>query len=123
MEENYEDIRDSGKIMLTTNEDVIFRWLGFRAFQIEKYGYYKPNIILEIDFYAKGKETFQKHIQTIKSVLCHQWKGMRKSELLKDSLEVFLIVIGVLLAKDVPRAIAIPIAGIIARRGIDWLCK
>jgi len=119
----YIDSRDSADYILKVDEDVMFRWLGLRAFQIEQYGYYDPNVLLKRDWYSLGKEVFQRYIGLVKSTICPELKGMKKSELLKDAIEIFAIVIGILLAKDVPRALAIPIAAIIVRRGLDWLCR
>ena len=119
----YFDIRDSAGYILKTDEDVIYRWLGLRAFQIEQYGYYDPNVLLKRDWHSLGKECFKKYVNVIKSTICPELRGMKKSELLKDAIEIFALTIGILLAKDVPRALAIPIAAIVAKRGLDWLCR
>lgn len=63
----YIDTREKLDRLLKTDEDVLFRWLGLRDFQIEQYGYYDPNKIFEIDFLNRGIETFKKYVEIVKS--------------------------------------------------------
>ena len=94
--------------------------LGLRSFLIERDGYYDPRVILRMDFTKKGKE--EKYRLIVVSKLCPHWKYMRESGLLSDAVEVYYMVMGVLIG-DVPRAIAVAVAAIIAKRGLNWLCK
>lgn len=54
----YTDKREKLEYFLKTEEDVLFQWLGIRAFQIGEYGHYDPQIILKKDFLERGKKTF-----------------------------------------------------------------
>jgi len=96
--------------------------LGRRAFQIERDGYYDPRIILKMDFTEKAKEVLDKYSHIVVSKICPHWKYMKESGLLSDTIEIYYMVMGVLIG-DVPRAIAVAMAAIIAKRGLSWLCK
>jgi len=48
----YVDIRDSPDYILKKDEEVIYRWLGLRAFKIEQHGYHDPNLLLKRDWRA-----------------------------------------------------------------------
>ena len=96
--------------------------LGKRAFQIERDGYYDPRIILKMDFTEKAKEVLDKYSHIVVSKICPHWKYMKESGLLSDTIEIYYMVMGVLIG-DVPRAIAVAMAAIVAKRGLSWLCK
>lgn len=76
-----------------------------------------------MDFTKKGKEAFDKYSHIIVSKICPHLRYMKESGLLSDSLEVFYMAMGALIGGDVPRAIAVAMAAIIAKRGLSWLCK
>ena len=69
--QQYTDEREKLDYFLKTEEDVLFRWLGKRAFLIERDGYYNPRIILEMDFLSRGKEIFRKYIELVKKSDVH----------------------------------------------------
>jgi len=96
--------------------------LGVRSFLIERDGFYNPRIILRMDFTKRGKEILEKYRYIVVSKLCPHWKYMRESGLLSDTVEIYYMVMGVLIG-DVPRAIAVAMAAIIAKRGLDSFCK
>lgn len=97
--------------------------LGKRAFLIERDAYYDPRIFIKMDFTEKAKEVIDKYRHIVVSKICPQWKYMKESGLLSDTVEVYLVVMGALIGQDVPRAIAVAMAAIIAKRGLAWLCK
>jgi hypothetical protein len=106
--------------------DALYGDLGLRGFLIERDGYYNPTIILEKDWRHKGEEYFDKYSKLVKSKICPLWKNMNESGLLKDTLEIYMFVMGALIGQDgqdVPRAFAVPMATIIAKRGLNWLCQ
>ena len=119
----YTDEREKLDFMLKMEEDVLFRLLGQRAFTIEKIGYYDPHRVFEIDFLSRGKETFKKYIELVKSKICPHWKQMQESGDFNDTKDIIIIVLGALLGKDVHYALAIVIAAIVARRGLDKICE
>lgn len=96
--------------------------LGRRAFLIERDGYYNPRLILKMDFAEKAKEVLDRYSHIVVSRLCPHWKYMRESGLLSDTVEIYYMVMGVLIG-NVPRAIAVAMAAIIAKRGFSWICK
>jgi len=96
--------------------------LGVRSFLIERDGFYNPRIILRMDFTKRGKEILEKYRYIVVAKLCPHWKYMRESGLLSDTVEIYYMVMGVLIG-DVPRAIAVAMAAIIAKRGLDSFCK
>ncbi|MDH5266283.1 MAG: hypothetical protein OEW62_01240 [Candidatus Bathyarchaeota archaeon] len=119
----YVDETERPEFILKMEEDVLYRWLGKRAFLIERDGYYDPRIIIKMDFFERGKKNFQKYVKLVKSKICPRWEHMKKSGLFKDMEAVYLTVLGVLIGQDVPRALAVVIAAIIARRGLDNICR
>ena len=119
----YIDEKEKLDYMLTREEDVLFRWLGERDFLVERDGYYNPRIILKKDFLSRGKKIFKKYTEPIKSRICPHWRQMRESGLFGDIKDIYAAVLGVLLAQEVYYALAVVISAIIARRGLDRLCK
>lgn len=119
----YVDNSEKPDFILNLEEDVLYRRLGLRAFLIERDGYYDPRILLKEDFFDIGKERFHKYIKLVKSKICPHWKHMRKSELFDDAEAVYYAVLGALIGQDVPRALGVVIAAIVARRGLDKVCE
>jgi len=119
----YVDVGEKPDFMLKMEEDVLYRQLGLRAFLIERDGYYNPNILLKMDFFSIGKKNFQKYIKLVKSKICPHWKHMQESGLFGDMKDIYYAVIGILIGLDVPRALAVVIAAIVARRGLDKICE
>lgn len=97
--------------------------MGKRAFLIERDGYYDPNLLIKMDFTEKAKEVLDKYRHIVVSKICPQWKYMKESGLLSDTVEVYLMVMGALIGQDVPRALAVAMAAIIAKRGLSWFCR
>ena len=121
--QQYTDEREKLDYFLKTEEDVLFRWLGKRAFLIERDGYYNPRIILEMDFLSRGKEIFRKYIELVKAKICPHWKQMRESGFFSDMKDIYSAVLGALLGQNVHYALAVIIANIVARRGLDKICE
>ena len=48
---------------------------------------------------------------------------MRKSGLFDDMKDIYYAVIGILIGQDVPRALAVVVAAIVAKRGLDKICE
>lgn len=108
-------------IILKKPLEALYFDLGVRAFLIERDGYYNPRLILRMDFTKRGKEVLDKYSQLVVSKICTHWKYMKESGLLSDSIEIYYMVMGVLIG-DVPRAIAVAMAAIVAKRGLSWFC-
>lgn len=109
-------------LYLKKSLEALYIDLGRRAFLIDRDGYYNPRILLKMDFTEKAKEVLEKYSHIVVSKICPHWKYMKESGLLSDSIEIYYMVMGVLIG-DVPRAIAVAMAAIIAKRGLSWLCR
>lgn len=119
----YVDEREQPEFILNLSNEGLFMWLGLVDFQIEKYGSYDPNLILKADFGERGKIVFQKYASLVKSKICTFYKGMKESGVLDTTEKTYFFILGLLMANDVYRAIAVGVAAIIAKQGLHSLCE
>ncbi len=118
----YTDEEENPDYYLKTTEEVLYTRLGLRSFLIERDGHFTPSLILMRDWSDIGKDVYEKHIPLIKGKVCKHYRHMRESGLISDALQTYMFVIGLLMASDVPRAIAVGVAGLVARIGLDVIC-
>lgn len=109
--------------MESLSDEGIYIRLGLASFQIENYGHYDPNLILEIYWGDRGRKLFEKYKSLVKSKICKLYNSMKESGLLEDFKDVYLFIMGYLIANDVPRAIAAGVAALVAKQGLHSICK
>jgi hypothetical protein len=122
-ESQYVDDKEKPEFMLNLSDEGLFMRLGLVSFQIEEYGFYDPNVILKMDWSDKGREVYKKYASIVKSRICKFYNSMKESGVLDTTEKVYFFILGFLMGVDVQRAIAGCVAALIAKQGLDTLCK
>jgi len=119
----YIDDWEDPEYVLKYKIDHVYAKLGLRAFLIDRDGYYDPGLILEIDWRSRGEDVLKKHLPIIRNSVCENYTNMKESGLFADAIQMYLFIIGLLMGNDVPRAIAVGVAALVARMSMDEICK
>jgi hypothetical protein len=101
----------------------LFRRLGNIDFQMEKRGTFSETIIFEIDFKTRGKLAFEKYKDLFKTRICMLYANSKKSGALDTTEKVYFLILGYLLAVNIPVVIAGCVSAIVAKQGLASFCK
>ncbi len=112
------------KTLSRWSEEQLFSLVGEIAFQLETYGNYQPNRLrMEKECIQQGKVLFNHYVELIQGALCPDWHHLHQSDLVAASVNEVVLVLGMLLALKVPLMLALPVATLMAKRGLDQFCR
>lgn len=106
--------------ILKLDEEKLFEYLGLLEFRTAM----RKDVHFRLPAPERtGRMIFYECVRIFKSKLCEFYENMRESGVMDTTENVYLLVLGFLLASNVSSAIAAGVAAIIAKQGLYSLCK